>query len=176
MVSANWRTPRQFFGCNLRLHGENMVGKCDRRGACRGCVWQRGSRAVPLLKKSAAGVFNVLQLQETGADQKRLDVLLVYGYVSVVREIDQRFQSTLKRNEIHRSLYCQPSAHQELTVISVQLKVAWMIPDVTYRPNQMCERGKHSLQCYDTYLGSMPCMTISSCLHSTMSLVNMAWK
>lgn len=26
------------------------------------------------------------------------------------------------------------------------------------------------------YLGSMPCIRISSCLHSTMSLVNMAWK
>jgi len=26
------------------------------------------------------------------------------------------------------------------------------------------------------YLGSMPCIRISSCLHSTMSMVNMAWK
>lgn len=26
------------------------------------------------------------------------------------------------------------------------------------------------------YLGSMPCIRISSCLHSTMSLVNIAWK
>lgn len=70
--------------------------RCTEKGCC---VWQRVGWAVPLLKERAAGVFNVLQLQETGADQERLNVLLVYGYVSVIGKIDQRFESTLKGNK-----------------------------------------------------------------------------
>lgn len=52
---------------------------------------------VPLLEEGAAGVLDVLQLEEAGADQERLDVLLVDGYVSVIGEINKRFQSTRGR-------------------------------------------------------------------------------
>lgn len=62
-------------------------------------VQHGGCKVLPLLKERAAGIFNILQLQKTGTDQERLDILLVYGYVSVIRKIDQSFKSTLKGNE-----------------------------------------------------------------------------
>lgn len=46
----------------------------------------------------------------------------------------------------------------------------------TYRQKKTMSRDLDCWLVLYLHLGSMPCMTISSCLHSTMSLVNMAWK
>lgn len=46
----------------------------------------------------------------------------------------------------------------------------------TYRLKKTMSRDLDCWLVLHLHLGSMPCMTISSCLHSTMSLVNMAWK
>lgn len=50
-------------------------------------------RHSPLLQEGAAGVFDVLQLEEAGADQESLNVLLVDGDVAAVREVDESLQS-----------------------------------------------------------------------------------
>lgn len=71
-------------------------------------------RAVPLLEEGAAGVLNVLKLEEAGADEQRLDVLLVDGNVSTVGEVYQGLQGTVDKQE-HRHTIIGRS-HQAQTV------------------------------------------------------------
>lgn len=52
---------------------------------------------LPLSEESAASVFDVLQLKETCPHQQRLDVLLIYGQVTVVGKVDQSLKCTRKK-------------------------------------------------------------------------------
>lgn len=62
-----------------------------------GAYWAIWWRHPPLLQEGAAGVFNALQLQEAGAHQQGLDVLLVDGNMAAVGKVDQSLQGTVRR-------------------------------------------------------------------------------
>lgn len=54
--------------------------------------------ASPLAQEGAARVLDILQLQETGTNQKRLHVLLVDGHVTVISEVNQGLKCTERGN------------------------------------------------------------------------------
>lgn len=74
--------------------------------------------------------------------------------MAAVRKVYQSLQSTAGTQGVVRLV----SALCDYSETGVELMLEWSQTGVR------------------NYLGSMPCIRISSCLHSTMSLVNMAWK
>lgn len=73
----------------------------DKQVAAHSSMWRnveerecaKGEVTSPVPQEGATSVFDILQLQEAGADQEGLNVLLVDGHVAAVCEVDQRFQS-----------------------------------------------------------------------------------
>lgn len=67
------------------------------------CCWEQGAEpraeCLPLSEESATRVFDVLQLKETRPHQQRLDVLLIYGQVTIVGKVDQSLKSTKQGGE-----------------------------------------------------------------------------
>lgn len=54
---------------------------------------------LPLSEEGAASILDVLQLEEARPHQQRLDVLLVYGQVTVVGKVDQSLERAEQRGE-----------------------------------------------------------------------------
>lgn len=103
MVSANCRTPRQFLGCNLKTDGRRFHHSNQN-------LETRTRRCSPLLQEGAAGIFDVLQLQEAGTNQQSLNILLINGNMAAVGEVDQSLQGA----ETHQ-LYVRLGAELEQT-------------------------------------------------------------
>lgn len=54
---------------------------------------------LPLPEEGAASILDVLQLEEARPHQQRLDVLLVYGQVTVVGKVDQSLERAERRGK-----------------------------------------------------------------------------
>lgn len=72
------------------------------------CCWEQGAEpraeCLPLSEESATRVFDVLQLKETRPHQQRLDVLLIYGQMTIVGKVDQSLKSTKQGGEKRQNL------------------------------------------------------------------------
>lgn len=90
----------------LRTWSQSVLSVCGL------CHW-------PLLQEGAAGVFDVLQLQEAWANQERLNILLVDGDMAAVCKIDQSLQSAAGTQWLD---WCQ-------TGVKTGVRVVWLVSD-----------------------------------------------
>ena len=196
------------------LNPSHRDDSCCRRQA----VGTLTGSPLPLSEEGAAGILDVLQLQEAGSHQQRLHVLLINRQVTVVGKVDQSLKCTeqwgervgnllnsinLKQGTTNR-ITEWPGFKRTTMIIQFQppcyvqgrqppdqaaqshiqpglecLLVQFMEGRLSSLAHATLSPAKDLLSCtgaWGIYLGSIPCMTISSCLHSIMSLVNMAWK